>query len=110
MNFNFGEVLSRAWQIIWRHKILWIFGIFAGCGRGGGGNSGGSGNTGFETQGPDLPPQVMRWLELIQENLLTFMAVGIGLICLLWLIGIFLGTLGRIGLIRGSSQVDNGTE
>ena len=28
MNFNFGEVLSRAWQIVWKHKVLWIFGIF----------------------------------------------------------------------------------
>lgn len=111
MNFNFGEVLSRAWQIIWRHKVLWIFGIFAGCGRGGGGgNSGGGGNTGFETQPPDLPPQVLRWLEILQENLVTFMAVAIGLICLLWLIGIFLGTIGRIGLIRGTSQADDGRE
>ena len=110
MNFNFGEVLSRAWQIVWRHKVLWIFGIFAGCSRGGGGGSGGGGNTGFETQGPDLPPQVMRWLEIIAENLVTFAAVGIGLICVLWLIGIFLGTIGRIGLIHGTSQADNGTE
>jgi hypothetical protein len=110
MNFNFGEVLSRAWQIVWRHKVLWIFGIFAGCGRGGGGNGGGSGNTGFQTQGPDLPPQVMRWLEVIAENLLTFAAIGIGLICLLWLLGIFLGTIGRIGLIRGTSGADRGTE
>jgi hypothetical protein len=29
MNFNFGEVLTRAWQIIWKHKVLWIFGVFA---------------------------------------------------------------------------------
>jgi len=27
MNFNFGEVLSRAWQITWRHKNLWLAGI-----------------------------------------------------------------------------------
>lgn len=27
MNFNFGEVLSRAWQITWRHKVLWLAGI-----------------------------------------------------------------------------------
>ena len=40
MNFDFGEVLSRAWQIIWKHKILWVFGIFAGCARGGGGGGG----------------------------------------------------------------------
>lgn len=23
MNFNFGEVLTRAWQITWKYKILW---------------------------------------------------------------------------------------
>ena len=23
MNFDFGEVLSRAWQITWKHKVLW---------------------------------------------------------------------------------------
>jgi hypothetical protein len=27
MNFNFGEVLTRAWQITWRHKNLWLAGI-----------------------------------------------------------------------------------
>lgn len=30
MNFNFGEVLSRAWQITWRYKILWLAGIIIG--------------------------------------------------------------------------------
>ena len=27
MSFNFGEVLSRALQITWKHKILWLGGI-----------------------------------------------------------------------------------
>ena|SRR5687768_8591417 len=27
MNFDFGEVLSRAWQITWKHKVLWIYGF-----------------------------------------------------------------------------------
>ena len=40
-NFNFGEVLTRAWQNIWKHKVLWIFGILASCARGSGGSSGG---------------------------------------------------------------------
>jgi hypothetical protein len=30
MNFNFGEVLTRAWQITWRHKNLWLAGIVVG--------------------------------------------------------------------------------
>ena len=25
MNFDFGEVLTRAFQITWKHKILWVF-------------------------------------------------------------------------------------
>ena len=25
MNFDLGEVLSRAWQITWKNKILWVF-------------------------------------------------------------------------------------
>jgi hypothetical protein len=27
MNFNFGEVLSRALEITWKHKLLWLGGI-----------------------------------------------------------------------------------
>jgi hypothetical protein len=30
MNFDIGEVLSRAWQITWKHKVLWIIGILYG--------------------------------------------------------------------------------
>ena len=41
MNFNFGEILTRAWQITWKYKVLWIFGILAGCTNGGGGGGGG---------------------------------------------------------------------
>ena len=27
MNFDVGEVFSRAWQITWKHRVLWIIGI-----------------------------------------------------------------------------------
>ena len=27
MSFDFGEVLTRAWEITWGHKILWAFGV-----------------------------------------------------------------------------------
>src|SRR5262245_42236560 len=30
MNFDLGEVLSQGWQISWKHKSLWLFGIFLG--------------------------------------------------------------------------------
>lgn len=111
MNFNFGEVLSRAWQIIWKHKVLWIFGIFAGCSRGSGsfrGNSGGGGggNGGFG----QLPPEVMRVLEFIQQNLVAFIVLGCILVLLIWAVTIFLGTIGKVGLIRGTFQAEGGAE
>lgn len=112
-NFDFGEVLTKAWQIIWKHKILWIFGILAGCGQGSGGSGGrggGGGNTGFSSPGPDLSPQVMQWLNTIEQNLTTVIAVSIGIICGIWILVIFLSTIGRIGLIRGTYQADSGTE
>ena len=28
MNFDVGDVLARAWQITWKHKILWVFNMF----------------------------------------------------------------------------------
>ena len=112
MTFNFGEVLSRAWQIIWKHKVLWIFGILASCGRSGGGNGGGGGNTGFDTGGPDvqLPPQLEQLFERIAENATTFIVLTIAIICVFWILAIFLSTIGKIGLIRGAWQVEGGTE
>jgi hypothetical protein len=115
MNFNFGEVLSRAWQIVWKHKILWIFGIFAGCSRSGGGASsgGGGGGTGVEpgTQQPfsqleRLFEQIGQW---ISDNPWVI-AVFVLLILALLVLAIFLGTIGRIGLIKGTYQAEQGAE
>ena len=36
---DYSNVISRAWKIIWKHKVLWIFGILSGCASGGGGGS-----------------------------------------------------------------------
>jgi hypothetical protein len=113
MNFNFGEVLTRAWQIIWKHKVLWIFGIFAGCGRGGnggGGGSGGGGGTGPGTQPfPELERTMQQIGQWIQDNP-WIVAVGIILVLALVIISIFLGTIGRIGLIRGTYQAETGAD
>ncbi len=113
MNFNFGEVLTRAWQIIWKHKVLWIFGIFAGCGRGGNGGGGGSGGGGGTGPGSQPFPELERTFQQIgqwiQDNP-WIIAVGIILILALVIISIFLGTIGRIGLIRGTYQAETGAE
>lgn len=113
MNFNFGEVLTRAWQIVWKHKVLWIFGFLASCGRGGsnfnsGSNSGGDG--GFGNGPTDLPPQLESFLNWIVNNVTMFVVLVITLACVISLISIFLGTIGRIGLIRGTADAEGGAE
>jgi hypothetical protein len=114
MNFNFGEVLTRAWQIVWKHKVLWIFGIFAACSRGNGGGSGSGGGGGGGT-GPGNQPfpqlqqtfdQIGQW---INENPWVVVAFVL-LVLVLVVLAIFLGTIGRIGLIRGTYQAERGAE
>src|ERR1044071_8759070 len=109
-NFNFGEILTRAWKIIWKHKVLWIFGILASCGhssgnfnsnRGGGGNGGGVGN---------LPPQVTQWFNWIEAHMVTVIVIFVTVLCIVWIIVAFLSTVGKIGLIRGVQQAEGGAE
>ena len=113
MNFNFGDVLTRAWQIVWKHKILWVFGILASCGRGGGSfnsNTGGGGNGGGGDQPPNIPPQMLRWFQTIEQNLTTIIIVLVAVFCILWIVTVFLSAIGKIGLIRGTAQADSGAE
>jgi len=116
-NFNFGEVLTRAWQIIWKHKVLWIFGILASCARGGGGgSSGGGGNSGYQTGSGDSPfsgdkiERVMNQVgNFLENNWWIIIAVIVG-IFLLSFVFYFLGMMGRIALIKGVAQADKGAE
>jgi hypothetical protein len=112
MNFNFGEVLTRAWQIVWKHRILWIFGILASCGRGG---SNFNSSSNFQGDGgpgvpPDLPPQVVEIFQWIEQNLAAFVVGIFALACIFWIVTIFLSTIGKIGLIQGTAQIDGGAE
>lgn len=105
---DYGEVLSRAWQIVRRHKVLWIFGILAGCSSGGG-----SSNANLRFERP-APPEMQRYFDqfanLPEWQLFLIVAVIIVLILLLVILAIFLSTIGRIGLIRGTQQAEAGAE
>lgn len=113
MNFNFGEVLTRAWQIIWKHKVLWIFGVFAACSRGNGGGSGSGGGGGGTGPGDQPFPQLQQTFDQlgqwINENPWV-VVVFVLLVLVLVVLAIFLGTIGRIGLIRGTYQAERGAE
>lgn len=118
MTFNYGEVLGKAWQITWKFKVLWIFGLLASCGRssgggGGGGTSGGGGNGdgSGSNAGITLPPDVQRFFDTLDPWMVM---VGVLALLLLVLLLIFvfnyISTIGRMGLVQGTLKADQGAE
>lgn len=107
MKLQLGVALSRAAEILWRHKVLWIFGILAGCSSSGG-NFNFNVSTNDATGQLDLPPEVNRWLEQNQEQLVL---IGVGLVCaslLLSLLFFVIQAYGKAGLIAGVLSADRG--
>lgn len=96
---NIGEVLTRAWNIIWENKILWVFGLFAGLAGGSGGNNFNYTLT-QNGEASNLPINIPAW------------AAGLLLLLCLVLLIVFIGlsTLGRAGLVRGAWLADGGKD
>ncbi len=118
---DYGEILSKAWKIVWKFKVLWIFGVLAGCGQSRGGNNFNFNNSfrsgnGFSSSTPNLPPAMMealnRFTQLFENPtfLWQFVAIVIAVVCVVALVEIFIGTIGRIGLIKGSAEADAGAQ
>jgi len=101
---DYGKILTRAWEITWRWKILWILGFLAALGSGSGGGGGSSYSTssgdwpygwGYTYHEPYIPPGVI--------------AAIIGVACLAIIIGIAIwvvSVIARGGLIAGVQQVE----
>jgi hypothetical protein len=95
---DFGKVLTRAWQITWRWKVLWILGFLASLGRGIAPS-----NPNYEFNGRDfgyhyetyVPPEV--WAIIASVACLAIL-IGIAL----WVISV----IARGGLIAGVQQVE----
>jgi ABC-type multidrug transport system fused ATPase/permease subunit len=105
-----SEVLSQAWKVIWRHKVLWIFGILAGCS----GTGRGGGNFQWTTSSGELPPNLQQFFArfgtLTEAQIAMLVVALVILFILLVLFALFLGTFGRIGLIRGTQEADQGVQ
>jgi len=123
---DFGEILTKAWKTIWKHKILWLFGILAGCGAssGGGGGGGGGSTAPGATQsgtwdGPSfLSPSAQRGLEDFFQTLAdipvwVWVVIAIGVLVLIFILSVLflmVGTLGTTGVIKGTGMADDADE
>ncbi len=107
---NYGEALEKAWKIIWRFKILWVFGLLASC-------AGGVGTIPtlnyrfsfselpFQFGSSQLPYQILAWLRSIP--VWVWILVGVGAL-FLGLVAFLIGLVGRTGVKRGAWRADEG--
>jgi hypothetical protein len=125
------EVLTRSWRIIWKHKILWIFGILASCARSSGSGGGGSGGSQSSQIFPELDRLFVangggNHLSLYTQNrsisdlnsfftqisliddwaVLLIILGSILLIAILVMLVLSLGVVGQIGVIKGAQEAD----
>ncbi len=124
---DYGEVLSKAWRIVWKNKVLWIFGILASCARtgstGGGGGGGGEFNPGGSSTGtnpfgpgfapgnPQFDAQVAQWINThLVELIVGIIVLFLVFVVFFWLLPRAIGAVGEAGLVRGAAAVDGGTE
>ncbi len=107
---DIGGILTRTWEIIWKNKVLWIFGIFAGCSSA----SGGTPSNFTWTMQRDSTLFAENWsrtLNNVPVWTLTLGAVAGFLIMLVVVVlVIFLSTIGKIGVIKASHQAESGQE
>ena len=103
---NFAEVLTQAWNIIWKNKILWLFGFFASLGAGGSMNSGNFNYNFGENDFPNWTENLPPWFNQLQETAIIWVPVVILLTLLFIVILSILNTIGRIGLANGGWLAD----
>jgi hypothetical protein len=100
MSFDFGEVLTRAWQITWKHKILWVFGLLSML-------------VGFLFLPVGFAPalsivfaeDIPFWMEQP-----AYLLVFLGIFILLMVASFFIGALTQAAISVGALRVEQGHE
>lgn len=105
---DYGKLLSRAWQLVWQNKFLFVLGFLAALSGGGGGTiSGGGGSPGgggFTDGNFDQMPDFAGFWAQYGWIILLTMGVLLILLLLFWLLSL----VGQGGLIASVHRIENG--
>lgn len=109
---DYSGILKRAWQLTWKYKVLWLFGLFAG-GMGGGysgsnsnsnfgsGSRSGSGSSGFPFGSQ------AQFNQLLERSLPLVIAVGI-LLVVIGIVWWVLSVAARGGIVHLVNEAESG--
>lgn len=113
---NYTDILKKAWNIVWKHKILWLFGLLAGSAIG----SGQGFSYNFSSPNrmqqhwqngqnfPDMFGRASGFLHSVPVFAWVLLAGAVMVAVLLFsLIAFFVGQYGTAGLIKGSALADD---
>src|SRR5439155_6572010 len=101
-SMDYGKMLSRAWQLTWQHKVLWIFGILAALVSAG--NWGSSTRTSTSRSGTAVPPEIQQLFA--RPEFIALVVAGVAILLCIALALIVLATIGRAALIGGIQRAD----
>lgn len=108
---DYTDVLKRAWHVIWRYKILWLFGFFAGAGAGSSGswNGGGSGTRTTSTGSSQALTQarLSQALAFFERYAVVFVLIALFLL-LFGLVMLVISVAARGGLIHLVNEAEEG--
>jgi hypothetical protein len=108
---DYGKLISRAFEVAWRYKALWLFGFLMALFSGDGG---GGGNTGYNFRSEDFArPGQFPQLPQIEQNTILAIVALICCLALVWfLVGIYLRLVSRgalVGMVQQAEQNETPT-
>ena len=108
---DYGAILKKSWNLTWRYKILWLFGVFAGAGSGGFSSSGNSfsnsrGGSGSGLPGSPTSAQISSFVEHYAVLLIIVALFFVVLGLLMWIISV----AARGGLIHLVNEAEEKRE
>ncbi len=111
---DYSKILSRSFQVIWKHRALWLFGILLALVGGGSGGGGGGGQFGFPGssgttggRGETRPFTLPTLPQFNVESLIPiFIAIGCGILLLI-IVSIVLRFVCRGALIGLVSELES---
>jgi hypothetical protein len=103
-SIDFPQILKNAWQITWKHRFLWWFGMLIALGSGGGMQYRSIGNQEKNSQGE----MMMETWRRIMDHYGTWIWIGVAVIIVLVIIVWVLRIISQAGIIRSLDQVSRG--